>query len=180
MVAEAWVRENSQGGKQYVRKVTFHPSYSYEEFVEGIRPKANGQTIEYPIEAGIFKIICEDAGNDDPETKYVLLIDEINRGDISKIFGELITLIENDKRETLTLQLAYSKEDFTVPKNLFIIGTMNTADRSLTRIDTALRRRFAFYELMPKYDIIEQEIEGMSIKKLLKELNRRIVEAGLR
>jgi len=178
-VAEAWVSENPSQEKQYIRKVTFHPSYSYEEFVEGIKPKPKGQTLEYPIEPGIFKIICGEAKND-PETKYVLFIDEINRGNISKIFGELITLIEKDKRDVHSLQLAYSKEEFTVPQNLYIIGTMNTADRSLTQIDAALRRRFGFSELMPKPELLPQKIEGVSLRDLLVKLNARITNEGLR
>jgi len=116
----------------------------------------------------------------DPENKYVLLIDEINRGNISKIFGESISLIEKDKRGTLNLQLAYSKDAFTVPENVYIIGTMNTADRSLIQIDAALRRRFAFYELMPKPELLTEVIEGISLQKLLEEINKRITEAGLR
>jgi len=179
-VAEAWVSENPSQEKQYIRKVTFHPSYSYEEFVEGIKPKPKGQTLEYPIEPGIFRIICEEAKNDDPEIKYVLFIDEINRGNISKIFGELITLIEKDKRDVHSLQLAYSKEEFSVPQNLYIIGTMNTADRSLTQIDAALRRRFGFSELMPKPELLPQKIEGVSLRDLLVKLNQRITNEGLR
>jgi len=179
-VADAWVSENPSQEKQYIRKVTFHPSYSYEEFVEGIKPKPKGQTLEYPIEPGIFRIICEEAKNDDPEIKYVLFIDEINRGNISKIFGEIITLIEKDKRDVQFLQLAYSKEEFSVPQNLYIIGTMNTADRSLTQIDAALRRRFGFSELMPKPELLPQKIEGISLRDLLVKLNERITNEGLR
>jgi len=179
-VAEAWTSENPSQDKQYIRKVTFHPSYSYEEFVEGIKPKPKGQTLEYPIEPGIFRIICEEAKNDDPEIKYVLFIDEINRGNISKIFGELITLIEKDKRVVHSLQLAYSKEEFSVPQNLYIIGTMNTADRSLIQIDAALRRRFGFSELMPKPELLPQKIEGVSLRDLLVKLNERIINEGLR
>ena len=134
--------------------VTFHPSYSYEDFVEGIRPVTKNGVISYELQDGIFKKICKDAQND-PDNDYLLIIDEINRGNISKIFGELITLIEADKREKHSLYLAYSKKSFSVPKNLYILGTMNTADKSLVQIDTALRRRFAFVELMPSYDLPE-------------------------
>jgi len=162
----------------FIRNVTFHQSYSYEDFIEGIKPSMKDVHVNYEIEPGICKIICEQA-KADPSNKYVLLIDEINRGNISKIFGELITLIDNDKRNT-TLQLAYSKVDFTVPENLYLIGTMNTADRSLVQMDAALRRRFAFIELMPKPELLTQEIEGIPLRELLIELNSRIIKAGLR
>jgi hypothetical protein len=159
----------------FKKLITFHPSYSYEDFVEGIRPQMNGSNISYKIESGIFKKICKDAESD-PSNKYVLLIDEINRGNISKIFGELITLIEKDKREKIRVQLTYSKESFTVPRNLYIIGTMNTADRSLTQLDVALRRRFAFVELLPNYDIIQTKIREIHLATLLQNLNAKIRE----
>jgi len=161
--------------KTFIRKVTFHPSYSYEEFVEGIKPKLDTNEMKYEIEDGVFKEICQQA-RDDPENYYVLIIDEINRGNIPKIFGELITLIENDKREEHFLSLTYSKEEFTVPENLFIIGTMNTADRSLTQLDVALRRRFGFTELMPDYDKVDASIDGINLSTLLKKLNEKIRE----
>ncbi|KFM21481.1 5-methylcytosine-specific restriction enzyme with GTPase activity protein, partial [Marine Group I thaumarchaeote SCGC AAA799-B03] len=113
--------DSVQEDPQYIRSVTFHQSYSYEEFIEGIRPHTVGNQISYEREDGIFKEMVEDA-KADPTNKYVMLIDEINRGNISKIFGELITLIEKDKRDKHTLQLAYSKEDFAIPSNLYIIG----------------------------------------------------------
>lgn len=173
------LKETGVQKRQFIRNVTFHQSYSYEEFIEGIKPHSIDGKVVYTIEPGIFRIICDEAAAD-PDNKYVLVIDEINRGDISKIFGELITLIEKDKRETYNLQLAYSKDNFTIPENIYIIGTLNTADRSLIQIDAALRRRFAFCELMPKPEILTQTIEGISLRQLLEEINKRIIEAGLR
>ncbi|HEF7395795.1 TPA: AAA family ATPase [Campylobacter jejuni] len=271
---------------------TFHQSYGYEEFVEGIKPrmdKENSKEIEYEIKDGIFKELCEkalenrdsiknfnfyidklkekvkiDDNNPEkyfelPNTKYfiqyrngrtfrikfdgmsknhkdypvsidnieklyktsiadeiynsayvkailnylksqgledykekdekvnlpyIIIIDEINRGNVSKIFGELITLIEPSKRigekEEIKVKLPYSgndfddKKDFGVPKNVYIIGTMNTADRSITSLDTALRRRFEFVEMMPNPNVLSDNCEGVNLKELLKAINTRI------
>lgn len=127
--------------------VQFHQSYSYEEFIEGYRPGEDGN---FKLEKGLFYTFCKKAENN-PGTPYYLIIDEINRGNLSKIFGELLMLIESDKRGE-KLQLAYSKKEFSVPKNLFIIGLMNTADRSLAIIDYALRRRFSFVNIEPAFN----------------------------
>lgn len=139
--------------------VTFHQSYGYEEFVEGLRPvllgEADSGEVAYEIRPGAFKELCRKA-RQAPDHRFAMMIDEINRGNISKIFGELITLIEADKRDPLDgsappveVALAYSGEKFSVPANVDIIGTMNTADRSLALLDTALRRRFDFVPLLP-------------------------------
>lgn len=144
---------------EYIKRysfVTFHQSYGYEEFVEGLRPVLDGDTatgeIQYEIRAGAFKDLCRKARSA-PDQQFAMVIDEINRGNISKIFGELITLIEADKREgaanAVSVTLPYSGESFSVPANVDIIGTMNTADRSLALLDTALRRRFEFVPVMP-------------------------------
>jgi len=159
--------------------VTFHQSYGYEEFIEGIRARSDESgNISYPIEPGIFMRLCQRA-NADPAHRYAIFIDEINRGNISKIFGELISLIEVDKRagmsNAMSLQLSYSGDHFSVPGNVDIIGAMNTADRSLALMDTALRRRFDFVEMMPDLSLLSgSKVKGIELESLLEKLNSRI------
>ena len=132
--------------KDRVMMIQFHQSYSYEDFIMGFRPSERG----FELRKGAFYNFCK-AAEIDNENAYFFIIDEINRGNLSKIFGELFMLIENDKRG-IELQLLYSDEKFAVPENVYIIGMMNTADRSLAMLDYALRRRFAFYEIKPAFD----------------------------
>ena len=158
-----------------VRMCCFHPSYGYEDFIEGIKPRIiNNQTVFEPKD-GIFKQICSDA-KEAPNKKFYLIIDEINRGDISRIFGELIMLIESGKRGKQVI-LPLCNEPFSVPENVYMVGTMNTADRSIALLDVALRRRFGFIELLTDYSLLEGvEIDGLPLAGWLKELNIRICE----
>ena len=263
---------NNYKNEGRIEFVTFHQSYSYEEFVEGIKPDISSDDLKYKLNEGIFKRICVNAdakfsdnfdeiyakfldeinsveglyklktrkykkefgleinsnnnlniymGNDFHKqgtiTKenlqkhflqyrtqndwsgyydgiidylkekyhlkkqnkkvqsYILIIDEINRGNISKIFGELITLIEEDKRENMSVKLPYSQDNFTVPKNLYIIGTMNTSDRSIASIDIALRRRFIFKEMMPNVNLVPDiKVFGIDLRNIFTTLNERI------
>ncbi len=193
--------------KRLVNFTTFHQSFSYEEFVEGLKPmldenaddSQDNTDVKYRIEKGVFYIACEKAvelagyaclkdclndSEDNRKTKFnqaikdrklvLLCIDEINRGNVASIFGDLISLIEPSKRlgakHELMLTLPYSKEKFGVPANLVIVGTMNTADRSIQLLDTALRRRFTFKECPPKYEVIKNQ----TAVAVLKHINARI------
>lgn len=159
-----------------IRFVTFHQSYGYEEFIQGISAKTGNGGVEYFVKNGVFVDFCDTArGKKEP---YIFIIDEINRGNISKIFGELITLIEDTKREgrddEQSAELPHGGR-FSVPENVYILGTMNTADRSIALLDTALRRRFDFIEMMPSQTLLDGVIvDGINIQKLLNCINERI------
>lgn len=175
------------GSKQnnFVECIQFHQSYSYEDFIMGYKPTNNG----FELKTGVFYNFCKKAEKD-PKHKYFFIIDEINRGNLSKIFGELLMLIEKDKRGIeYAIKLAYTDEKFYVPENLYIIGMMNTADRSLAIMDYALRRRFSFYNVEPSFNttgfvnhIKENGISENLSKQIIEKftgLNNYIADEGI-
>ena len=181
-IARKIANEITFGKEENVKLIQFHQSYAYEDFVQGLRPTENG-TFE-PVD-GILKVICDKA-KEDIDNNYVLIIDEINRGNISKIFGETFMLIEKDKRITkkeilenknskYAVNLPYKREEkFDIPENVYFIGTMNTMDKSIALMDFALRRRFEVYEIKPCFE----DIEGNSIfEEYLKEVgNKKLIK----
>ena len=163
-----------------VKLVQFHPSYTYEDFFEGFRPEPGGSgTLTFTLRAGPFRDFAEVAAAN-PSTAYILIIDEINRANLAKVFGELYFLLEY-RDQSISLQYSPDKE-FVLPENLFLIGTMNTADRSIARIDTAMRRRFAFVELDPRIPPVRGLLARwltehhlpLDAARLLDELNKRL------
>lgn len=157
-----------------VRLVTFHPSYGYEDFVEGFKPdlSTEGPGLTLALSDGVFHALCSEATAHRDQT-FLLIIDEINRGDLPRIFGELITLLELDKRG-LPLSLAVSRRSFSVPPNIRIIGTMNTADRSISHLDAAVRRRFAFVPVDPDPEALAGTVGPLDLATLFESLNARI------
>ena len=164
----------------HIKLIQFHQNYSYEDFVCGYKPEGEG----FVLKTGVFYDFCDKARRSPKEEKFFFIIDEINRGNMSKIFGELLMLIENEYREE-TLQLPYSDlPPFKVPENIYIIGMMNTADRSLAMIDYALRRRFSFFDIEPCFKTITNDatddrfreyIDGLQ-NDVIKRLIAKIVE----
>ena len=164
-----------------IQFVTFHQSFGYEEFVEGIRPVDQDGKVDYRVEDGILKRLAAKATKHQPSGEpCVLVIDEINRANISKVMGELITLLEEDKRQgaenEVNVILPYSRDPFTLPANLYILGTMNTADRSIALLDTALRRRFEFEEMAPDPSVLLEASRktGVDLPGVLRAINDRL------
>jgi 5-methylcytosine-specific restriction protein B len=157
-----------------VHMVTFHPSYGYEDFVEGFKPDMNvtGPGLTLALIDGVFHTLCTQASSR-PDEKFLLIIDEINRGDLPRVFGELVTLLELDKRG-LPLTLPVSRRTFSVPPNVRIIGTMNTADRSISHLDAAVRRRFAFLPVGPDPDVVSGTVGPLDLAQFFESLNTRI------
>lgn len=187
----AALQEGSSGGlsgmdgaEATLHLITFHPAFTYEEFLEGLRPTASGG---FEVRDGAFKRVCL-AAHANPDLDHVVIIDEINRADTAKTFGELITLIEDDKRAApgtpgrFRVTLPYSDaphNQFSVPDNVYLVGTMNTADRSVTLMDVALRRRFTFVEVPPRPELLKGVVAGtgLSPERLLRALNERLTQA---
>ena len=162
-----------------IAMLSFHQSMSYEDFIEGLKPISNNGTLNYVLQDGIFKEMALRA-SENPTQAHVLIIDEINRGNVASIFGELISLLEADKRtdggNALRIQLPYSKTLFSLPPNLYIIGTMNSADRSIEALDTALRRRFSFRAILPQPELLPNIVgpEEIKLSALLQSINQRL------
>ncbi|WP_308796405.1 AAA family ATPase [Agromyces silvae] len=186
-VAQAIARHVVGSDRSRVRLVQFHPSYAYEDFFEGLRPSTESGTVTFELKPGPLRQIADEARlAENADAPYVLIIDEMNRGNLAKVFGELYYLLEY-RNEAVRLQYSGDIEEFRLPKNLFIIGTMNTVDRSISLVDAAIRRRFPFVELHPAVEptksVLESYLRANHVDtlraQLLAELNSRIDERDL-
>lgn len=178
-IAERLARLLTGGDTERIEVVQFHPSYGYEDFIEGIRPTPVGDRMTYPVKPGVFREFCERAGKS--PGKHVLVIDEINRGNLPRIFGELLFGLE---RRGSPVRLSQSREQLAVPPNLVVLGTMNTADQSIALIDMALRRRFHFHRLEPDPEgldrWLQREVPRMkAVASLLRALNDELRKHGV-
>ena len=175
-VAERLARRLAAGRLGFWELVQFHPSYAYEDFIQGIRPRTEGNTVAYELAEGRFLEFCRRAREVGDDHPCVLVIDEINRAHLSRVFGELMYLLEYRDR---AIPLAAGGAPFEIPPNVYIIGTMNTADRSIALVDQALRRRFAFIRLQPDFSVLESHLcqngcPAESLIAVLREINRDI------
>lgn len=168
------INSNNSDNKGYWDMVQLHPSYGYEDFVRGITIKTENQQIQYETVNKIFGKMCDIAGNGDEGKKYFLLIDEINRADVATVFGELIYALEYRNEAIETPYEVEKSSKITVPDNLYIIGTMNTADKSVGNIDYAIRRRFIFFDLLPDENVIKSEKKKENESEIEKENEREI------
>jgi MoxR-like ATPase len=178
-IAERLARLLTEGDAERVEIVQFHPSYGYEDFIEGIRPTPEGARMTYPVVPGVFRQFCERAAKH--AGTHVMVIDEINRGNLPRIFGELLFGLE---RRGSAIRLSQSRQLMTVPPNVVILGTMNTADQSIALLDMALRRRFHFVRLEPDVERLEHWLEreatGMkAVAPMLRALNDKLRHHGV-
>ena len=161
---------NKQNEKGYYEIIQFHTNYGYEDFIGGISPKLNDNSLGYELREGIFKRFCDEANNN-PNLKYIFIIDEINRAELSAVFGELLYALEYRGK---SINLPHF-DKFTIPENVYIIGTMNNVDKSLVSFDLALRRRFGFFKLMPKLEVIQEVLSDIIEENSLNEFYKKAV-----